>query len=587
MAVGLLIPSVVSAGSLVINADGTISRGFRQDHAPCADCPLVDNYMHHQGELLERSEVGRISLQSETRTAYSENEEGNAEEEKIRVSDSQLMGSASLFLFASVIIPFFYVSTSAIVDLAAHAWAIMEVVAGVFIAVLFYSALHELLREHVSRTSIWVDISEALFYLLLLELVLYISSKGEDRAWNVQKMRSFGIVFAHLAGFSAVELASELTSRGMKGNDSEFLRWVVPISVVIGTYVIFVVALWTIEYIRYKHHLADEVYDAEEQEMAHHSITCENDAAGACLGFIIGQLARFYIAGDTISGMVGKESNSLYSKKDIALLWCVVATALLVTFLLGFLAPSGGHHVRRPSSVDRQEATTAPGIGARAVHILDEASNFTAGICTMYAVRWEIQHQFKMPEPDILCYLIALAISAQIAFGFMFLMTFVSMMIRRSNSDEDGGNTITTPTQAYVVRGIFNLIQALGVLFGFTIERAFERALEDLAISGGEEASGSENRRTGRCNEKCEMWAEVIKWGGAVLLSIAIFPMLLFTIVPTSIQTGEVASKALGQTGIEAAGMKGRTRASMFVRVDTSKSEKLEAVQEEPTESES
>ena len=83
-----------------------------------------------------------------------------------------------------------------------------------------------------------------------------------------------------------------------------------------------------------------------------------------------------------------------------------------------------------------------------------------------------------MPEPDILCYLIALAISAQIAFGFMFLMTFVSMMIRRSNSDEDGGNTITTPTQAYAVRGIFNLIQALGVLFGFTIERAFERALE-------------------------------------------------------------------------------------------------------------
>lgn len=111
--------------------------------------------------------------------------------------------------------------------------------------------------------------------------------------------------------------------------------------------------------------------------------------------------------------------------------------------------------------------------------------------------------------------------------------------------------------------------------------------MEDLAISGGEEASGSENRRTGRCNEKCEMWEEVIKWGGAVLLSIAIFPMLLFTIVPTSIQTGEVASKALGQTGIEAAGMKGRTRASMFVRVDTSKSEKLEAVQEEPTESES
>jgi hypothetical protein len=78
------------------------------------------------------------------------------------------------------------------------------------------------------------------------------------------------------------------------------------------------------------------------------------------------------------------------------------------------------------------------------------------------------------------------------------------------------------------------------------------------------------------------MWEEIIKWGGAVLLSIAIFPMLFFTIVPTSIQTGEVASKALGQTG-----MKGRTRASMFVRVDTSKSEKLEAVQEEPTESES
>ena len=41
---------------------------------------------------------------------------------------------------------------------------------------------------------------QAIFYLLVLEIVLFLASRGEDRRFNVVKMRSLGIAPASAIG---------------------------------------------------------------------------------------------------------------------------------------------------------------------------------------------------------------------------------------------------------------------------------------------------------------------------------------------------------------------------------------------------
>lgn len=569
------IPVLVTAGIIRITAIGTAARQLRQDNREridCVGCQVGDDKTWDSTAFLEQqgSPNGGASQEAqETQGKHAHDdayEQETLEEDRQEriVSEGSFSCSGSLFLLAVIVIPFFYVTSASSVDLAAHAWSILEVVAAVFIAILFYSAAHTLLRKSM-HASILVDIVEALSYLLLLELALILASLGEDRKRNTIRMRSFGILFAHLYGFSMLELVSELTVRGMHGHKT----WVAPAAVA-GTYLFFVIILYTIEYVRFRLHVQEtRVYTAAEQEMAHHSTHCEDVAAAMCLGFLIAQLLRFNLAGDPITGMVGEETDRVYMRAEITGLWIAVVVALLFAFLLGIV----GYHQSyvTPASAGEVEA---PSIISRAVHILDNTTSFTAGICSLYAIRWEVQAHLRMRKPDVVCYLVTLAIAAQIAFGFIAVMVFTAMVIRQVRRSIAaahgtlGAEVDQDPVEAaassqrwrdMMNHGIFNVIGALGVLFGFSMERVFEEALEDVAGAAGEEVAGT--RSTAKCGNKCRSVKQLVTLGGAVLLSLAVLPALISTIVPTAIKKNEEASRASGLKG------KAHTRASMFTDV--------------------
>lgn len=595
---GVCIPILLLARPVVPHTNGTLIKNALQENEAtllCDDCPARNHETPNSGVLIEQREARRDEAPEgaapdaeEPKDPESLERDVDFETDRARdITEGQLFCAITVFLFAVVALPFFYVATASNVDLAGHSWTILEVVVGVFIAVLFYSAVHALLRHQFSSQTIAVDIGEAVFYLLMLELVLVLASQGNDRAWNVVKMRSFGILFAHLAGFSALELASEVTVRGMHGHHS----WV-PAGVILGTFVVFVVILWSIAYVRFKTHMDGEVYSAAEKEMAHHSEHCETAAAGLCLGFLIVQAVKFYAVNDLITGMVGEERNLLHTRPQSTILWITVVIAILVAFLVGVAGYQHSHtQEQSPGEIE------APGIISLSVHILDETTIFTAGICAMYAVRWEVQRRLDLPKADVVPDLVTFSVSAQIAFGLICLMTIISMLIRRIRRKDQGRGAVfgsvlrpervaeearTQQGRDMINHGLFNLIQALGVLFGFSMERTYEAALEDLSFVAGEEAAGHEKRSSGFCDGKCQLTMQLVKWGGAVLLSLLIFPALLFTIVPTSIKKNEIASRELGLKKL-----KGRMRASMFDEdvnlPDEYESDESETVNESPS----
>lgn len=366
----------------------------------------------------------------------------------------------------AVVMSLFYLVNHQDDDMRQYSWSVISSTIAIFTAVLMFEAINGIINKlmeihglHIGTSLVVMRYLMVFVWFVFLQVVLaHIahfneiqggnpgddpSQKRKDNAEVLLQMKCWGTLLAHITGFAAVHAGGELQHLDcFSGSPSVAL---LPVFVSFGLLSIFFCISDAIRHRFVSNERVDMWNEITEE--------AENDIAALGLSFLCGQVMRFQF-GHNLPNVKGLEPHSVIhdSTYIYSLLGCSAGCAVLSVIIL---LASGG--IRR-------------------LLVCQQVAGFTFAWCMFYASKeaiaqgvWNMADQTGEPHLDknSVCMRVILA---------CLLSCFALLIIFVLDFFEDMDATGEAADKA-----IKNIINAIGILVGFSWEQAFEGGVEIIA----------------------------------------------------------------------------------------------------------
>eukprot|EP00747_Dinoflagellata_sp_TGD_P134413 gnl/TRDRNA2_/TRDRNA2_175316_c0_seq9.p1 gnl/TRDRNA2_/TRDRNA2_175316_c0~~gnl/TRDRNA2_/TRDRNA2_175316_c0_seq9.p1 ORF type:complete len:540 (+),score=124.49 gnl/TRDRNA2_/TRDRNA2_175316_c0_seq9:114-1733(+) len=451
----------------------------------------------------EKTKKGEAA--SEENSEEGSNKEGGESEKEGEEEEefSQVDLAISLMLLGSVsfVMGLFTIVNSEDTDMRFYAWSVISTTISIFVAVLMFSSINDFVHRHLLRDQSLMahtigDFVQMVMYYAMLQMgVLHFSGAllkrpftqvdtltiEEQKKKRELRTKCWAILFAHTTGFAAINL-------GGSAQHGEFFEAhppttfiVVPVmyvaQIAVQTVVLHIrsrVEEWALQELEKSQALRQyqvpplgSMQQDEEAQLKAYAVEkwsdevleAENDIAGLQVSFLTVQALRFNITGVLPNNMGIEEEGFVHP--FACSLWLFGISMIFVLLTIALVL---GH--------DKLEQNSMPGLGQKILEkmlvVLMNASSMAFAWCQLYIVKWELIKWFpSLGSPNQLTALVFLALSVSTgAFSVIFVLDKIS-------------DSPITGDQADMV--IESIINALGILVGFSWEQSFDGGVDVIA----------------------------------------------------------------------------------------------------------
>lgn len=416
-------------------------------------------------------------------------------EEKEEIDQVSIVVSIMLLGSISFMMALFYLVNHKDEDIQRYSWKAVSSTISIFCAVLLFQAFNGIVEEYLIggmvsfmrweeefwASKLWecvVDFCQLVFWLTVMQFVLAVTSGAVELVWkpeNIEQaeilVQSWAVLFAHISGFASVN--------GWGSIQQNALRWscwtsvlVVPLGLV-GLFSMYKV----FDIIRNKISLGDdgevdefeECWDKETEES-------ENDVAGLCLSFLTVQVIRQAISGD-LPNSEGQETDRIAYNHPTGewvtlLLWAAafVVGLLVVLRLRDWLPDPEAEEEKEGEQTEEEkkafeEAYQEVEWTVRSLMITSNYCSMAIAWCGFYGARWAVAASGATNKDALLAVILAILLSF-VCFAIIFLLD------KLEDWNVFGGQSN---------KAIENIIDALGILIGFSWEQSFDEAVDVIS----------------------------------------------------------------------------------------------------------
>lgn len=289
-------------------------------------------------------------------------------------------------------------------------------------------------------------------WLICLQLVLASASGSIGKRPNSLHevkltMKSWATLLAHICGFACIDALGKVQHLTYFSQNSESLIAVVPIGAM-GQFSIYVIFEW----IRWKvAHADDGQSDEYEEAWDEYAAEAENDVMGLSLSFLTVQVVRFAISGvfPDVQGVESPATAFGHPSWQVGMLSSVGIGLVLLIVLSLFISKAlhGKHrHIHRLAEVVEVFASTG------------------CGWCFYFAAKWGLYSLNFTHDLALLRVALALLLSF-VSLGCIFLLDKIADLDTTGDAADEAIRTI---------------VEALGLLVGFSWEQAFDMATDNV-----------------------------------------------------------------------------------------------------------
>mmetsp|Transcript_29909 Transcript_29909/g.81043 ORF Transcript_29909/g.81043 Transcript_29909/m.81043 type:complete len:559 (-) Transcript_29909:169-1845(-) len=409
-------------------------------------------------------------------------------------------------------------------DIRRYSWRVISQTISIFCAVLLFQGFNGLVEEYIiaGGSEAWevaVDMGQLVWWLTLMQVILAITSGAINEMWggaapNMEvvevNVKSLAVLFAHVAGFSAINAWGALQQSILKASPLTCL-----IAVPVGWCGLFVMYQG---YHRIRSHISnsdDGEIDEYEQVWDDETKESENDVAGLSLSFVTVQAIRFAIGGvlPNGEGIEGPSTQASHGGSQ----WQMLLLCGVGFEICGILLLNSERCIPKHSAMfERVE---------RIIEILNNYFTFGNAWCFFYGVKWWLTSTQFTDETALLHVVLSLVLSSS-AFAMIFVL------------DKVMDNQLLGEDSELAENAVEKLITGLAILIGFSWEQCFDTAVTVIAESQ---------------SKKCpEAIAKLIM---SVILVLVVFPAWRLYILPQERELNEEATEeGLKKSTLKAAG---------------------------------
>jgi hypothetical protein len=326
-------------------------------------------------------------------------------------------------------------------------WQTLNMTVSIFCAVLIYMLMKSFLDRFVPDGEEWEVVSTLVLYLLIFlftQVFLYFLRSKDLKWW----LLAAGTILAHVSGFAAMYGFAGLQSMPPVSDSLWSATLLVPIAAVWLFGMELVAERCRFAIARATHHVHGGHIDVDEDHWNEQVEEVENDVMSLSLGFLLMQVVRFGITGepqpylphDTPEGITQVHANLLLACSGVFALFTVVGTAFV-------------HRV-----LSQDDAASAVD---RLVRAFQNVNSMAFAFCFLFWGEWQVYALGYQGVRIKACLLVAVFVTA-LSLLLIFVLDFLERILA-------------------LRRAVRSLVLAMGLLIGFSWEKAFDIGLEALA----------------------------------------------------------------------------------------------------------
>lgn len=375
----------------------------------------------------------------------------------------QLDSAVSVMLLGSISfhMSLFYLVNHKDEDIKRYSWQVISCTISIFCAVLLFQALNGFFEKYMGHHhSVALDMGHLLFWLLALQLLLaYMSGvigtrppRGNKKAFERSELnvRCLAMLLGHIVGFAAIN------GFGALQQTEEFKK--TPLTaqgvVLIGA-VAFFVCFGLFSRLRQWVALQDDgEVDEYEEAWEEEASEVEDEVAGFSLSFLTCQALRYMIGG-VLPDKEGEEEEHAHDHSGSQVLQLGGAGLLFGLLAMGALIG------RR-----RMFGKHGHGVKARVAEVIQTFLGMGFAWCCFFATEWWLASKGFFIEGHVM---LSVVLAMVVSFGSFVLIFLLDFLADRQAKGFDFEVALRI------------LIDAIGILVGFSWERSFDKATHALA----------------------------------------------------------------------------------------------------------
>jgi len=334
-------------------------------------------------------------------------------------------------------------------------WMTLNMTISIFAAVLIYGSLLELLRElfEIQTMTGMLLLLFALFVVLLccMQGLLYAMAKYA----NESSSEAVCVIWAHIAGFAAMYCGAGMQAIPAISENGFML---------VGHFVVMTGVLLAVILIasrlRKAAAMADGILTDEEEAWMDYVEEVENDVVSLCVGFCAMQITRYIICEGELQPYEPKEGpEAIITQTKANLL-------LLVSVVAGAVNFASTKYVTRAVS----EGEHSP-LQLRLLKLFQATAATALAWSLLFWGEWQVYISgFDGGGSRIEACIVTALVLTVVALVVVLLLDAIAGFVLHTRSSQ---------------RGLRSLLLSMGLMVGFTWERAFDLGLEHLSVTHG------------------------------------------------------------------------------------------------------
>lgn len=378
----------------------------------------------------------------------------SAAETEAEVDETNLGISLMLLGSISFIMGTFYMVNHPDPDMQLYSWKVISSTISIFSSVLLFQGVEGVMKAYfISFTGdspLFLDAVHMLLWFLTMQFVLAVISGAVGRRPRrpeglLMNMETFARLMGHITGFSAIQAWGTLQQ--LLVHHLSFGSPLVKHVLAIGSVPLTVVGMYYLirstDRLRDCIALRDQELDAYEIIWDEKTKETENDVMSLTVSFLLVQVLRFFVGG-TLPNQEGGEPPALHNDSQVlGLLGIGAVFAVLAAW------------VKRKVKSHHRLHTISKIVWAMCF-----------AWCTFYGFSWWLTSAVLVEEHDAIVAVVLALINTAIAFSLIRVLDFLADL---------------EATDESVDMSILAVIEALGILVGFSWEQAFDEAVGSIA----------------------------------------------------------------------------------------------------------
>lgn len=451
---------------------------------------------HHRPEEPHHETHGESHGESHGEEGGHEHKHGHEHEHEYEHPEE---GALSLAVFLMLGFPalmvVFYLVNSPVVGIKVATWRVLNMTTSIFVAVMAYGAVKETIKhvfEPTTKGMIVITLCLFIFSFVGTHAVLF-KLKGGDEI----QLKAAATILAHISGFAAmygfadareIELSEALNERGLPA--------IIALILVSGT--LIAVLAYGMDMVMNRVVSDDDEVTEEEERWIDVCQETDDDVFCLAISFLATLLIQMLIRGRGRPYEPGHVGH--VTAKD---------TSILFTVSFGFALVVAGIAVAMNAA---QESLTSP-LAKRAMVNALHLSSMIMAWCFLFWAEWQI-YQWGWDHTIMGGCLVVATFMTFFSFFFVFILQEIAGKMR-------GSNKMTH-------RAMNSIELALGVLVGFSWERAFDVGFEEI-----------EQELHANHEQHCGLWVLLM----SLVLVAIVAPAWRLYMLPKALQMEEVGKR--------------------------------------------